>query len=199
MATTPYAANDPFSGGVRIPSLSWKALPIGSTFTLQVLEGAKLLQSRNFETNEPAYWDDEKQNPVMSAVVNVRVLTGPHSVGEDRSIWAQKPSDLFAAIAAAQQAAGTQIAPGGTLHLRFIGETPHKDKRYSPIKNYAAKYDPPTASDAFTETPVAQPQYAQPARTAQPLPSAAQVQQQITPPVAPGWPAIPAAGAKVTW
>jgi hypothetical protein len=84
------------------------------------------------------------------------------------------------------------------LHLRLISETPHAKPRNNPIKNYAAKYEPPVAN-AFTETPVAQPQYAQPARTAQPLPSAAQVQQQITPPVAPGWPAIPAAGAKVTW
>lgn len=189
----PYDSTDPFAN-TKTPSLSWKGLPIGSVFTLQVLEPAKLLHSRDFETNEPAYWDGNPPQPKMSAVINVRVLAGPHSVGEERSVWAQKPSNMFAAIASAQKAAGAQIAPGGTLSLRFAGETPHENKRYNPIKSYDAKYEPPTASDAFTDAP---PQYAQPARTAQPVPNAAAVQQQITP-SAPGWPAMPAP-VKVTW
>lgn len=164
---------DPFAGGSKTPSLSWKGLPIGSAFTLQVLEPAKLLHSRNFETNEPDYWDVEKTQPKMSAVVNVRVVSGPHSVGEERSVWAQKPSDLFAAIATAQQTAGSKIATGGTLHLRFHAETPHENKRFSAIKHYQAKYEPP-AADAFgAEAPVAAPRYAQPAQAAQTAPAAA--------------------------
>ena len=65
--------DDPF-GTQRIPALSWKGLPVGSVFVLTVLEPAKLLHSRNFETNQPDYWDAEKTQPVMSAVVNVRVV-----------------------------------------------------------------------------------------------------------------------------
>ena len=151
---------DPFSGGIKIPSLSWKGLPIGTVFTCEVLEPAKLLQSRNFESGEPDYWDEAKTQPVMSAVVNVLVTSGPHSVGEQRSIWAQKPSNLFVAIAEAQKTAGALLAPGGTLALRFDGEVPHTNPRYSPIKQYKAKYTIPVTSgedDAFGETPPAPP------------------------------------------
>lgn len=170
---TPYASaqssTDPFAGGQKTPALSWKGLPIGTVFVCRVLEPAKLLHSRDFETNEPAYWDLEKTQPKMSAVINVTILDGPHSVGEDRSIWAQKPSQLFQAIAQAQKEAGAQIGEGGVLRLKFAGETPHENKRYSPIKNYLAKYEPPAARDAFetpTPAPVGQqPQYARPATT----------------------------------
>lgn len=153
-------ATDPFSGGTKTPSLSWKGLPVGSAFRLEVLEPAKLIHSRNFETNEPDYWDTEKTQPKMSAVINVRVIAGPHSIGEDRSIWAQKPSNLFVAIADAQRAAGSRIEARGTLHLTFAGETPHENKRYSPIKQYTAQYTPPTSAarpDAFGEEGPSQP------------------------------------------
>lgn len=156
--------SDPLEGGVRIPSLSWKALPVGTVFTCEVLEPAKLLQSRDYESNQPKFWDEAKTQPVMAAVINVRVTAGPHSVGEDRSIWAQKPSSLFVALADAQKAAGVRIARGGVLQLRFAAETPHTNPRNNPIKNYQARYTPPVASpdhDAFADTP--------PARSAPPV------------------------------
>ena len=83
-------SDDPFSGGTKVQSLSWRGLPVGSEFTLTVLEPAKLLHSRDFETNLPAYWNNDPTQPKMSAVLNVRVVEGPHSVGEERSIWALK-------------------------------------------------------------------------------------------------------------
>ena len=165
-------ADDPFSGGVKVPSLSWKDAPVGTIFSCEVLEPAKLLHSRNYETNQPDYWDPPANtNPKMSAVINVLVLAGPHSVGEQRSIWAQRPSNLFAAIAQAQQDAGARIAPGGKLHLKFTGETPHQNKRNNPIKNYAAKYEPgqPAQPDPFVgqapQYASQAPQYAQAATT----------------------------------
>lgn len=154
----------------KIPSLSWRALPVGTVFTCEVLEQAKQLQSRDYDTNKPKFWnDDPTQGPVMAAVINVRVIAGPHSVGEKRSIWAQIPSSLFVALREAQKTAGQRIGPGGTLHIRFVAETPHVKPKNNPIKQYEARYEPPAASDAFADTPPAQPpQYAQPARTAQP-------------------------------
>ena len=155
--------NDPFYGGEKVPSLSWKGLPVGSTFTLEVLEEAKSLQSRNFETNALDYWDEEKQRPKMSAVLNVMVKAGPHSVGEMRSIWAQIPSNLFIALKEAQKVAEAKFQPGGILHVKFTGEVPHENKKYNAIKQYAAKYDAPAARAA---DPFAQPaQAAQPAQT----------------------------------
>ena len=135
-------SEDPFGGSPKSPSLSWKDLPIGSEFTLKVLEPAKLLQGRNYDTNLPDYWDGAHTEPKMSAVINVRVLAGPHSVGEDRSVWAQKPSSLYVAIADAQRLAATRIDAGGTLVLRFAGEKPHEDRKKHAIKQYAAKYVP---------------------------------------------------------
>ena len=165
-----HTETDPFSGGIKIPSLSWKGLPVGTVFTCEVLEPAKLLQSRDFESGEPAYWDAAHAQPVMSAVVNVRITAGPHSVGEERSIWAQKPSNLFVAIAEAQKTAGARLAAGGVLSLKFDGETPHQNPRYSPIKQYKARYTPPqSTSDAFADTPPARTTApAQPTRSATP-------------------------------
>jgi hypothetical protein len=144
--------DDPFYGGEKIPSLSWRNLPHGSTFRLEILEEARLLQSRDFETQELAWWDKEKTRPILSAVVNVQVLDGPHSVGEKRSIWAQKPSNMFMALLEAQKTVGQKFLPGGLLQLKFTGEEKHKDPRMNPIKQYAAKYTPPAQPDPFSET-----------------------------------------------
>lgn len=139
-------ATDPFSGGEKIPSLSWNQLPVGSTFTCEILEPAKLLQSSEFGTNSLKFWDGEKTRPIMCAVLNVKVLNGPHSRGENRSIWAQIPSNLFVVLKEAQQAAECKFLPGGLLHVRFIGEQPHEKKGFNPIKQYQAKYEPPVQS-----------------------------------------------------
>ena len=149
-----YPANDdPFSGGEKIPSLSWRNLPHGSTFTLEILEPAKKLQERDFDTGKPKYWDDERTQPVWSAVVNVLVQAGPHSVGEQRSIWATIISNMFVALKKAQQEAGAPFLPGGVLHLRLKGEEPHKDTKKNPIKLYEAKYTPPApGADVFGDT-----------------------------------------------
>lgn len=164
----PMHDDDPFEGGIKVPSLSWRDLPVGSTFVLDVLEPAKLLQSRDFDTSEPAFWDPPTNSqPKMSAVVNTRVRSGPHSVGEDRSVWAAKPSSLFVAIANAQREAGQKIQPGGVLRLRFSGEKPHENKRFNAIKQYEAKYEPPAGSDAFAEPPAREQAQAAP-KTASP-------------------------------
>jgi hypothetical protein len=105
------------------------------------VEPAKSLQSTDFETGEPAFWDAEKQRPKMAAVINVKVLEGPHSVGEDRSIWAQIPSNLFMALKEAQSKAEARFAPGGLLQIRFAGTKKHENPRFSPIKQYEAQYD----------------------------------------------------------
>jgi hypothetical protein len=166
--------DDPFYGGEKIPSLSWKALPVGSTFTVEILDAAKTLQSRDYESGELAYWDEAKTQPKLSAVLNTLVTAGPHSVGEERSIWANIPSNMFVALKNAQKDAGEPFRAGGTLYLRFIGEEPHKNPRMNPIKLYQAKYIPPVVTpsmpDPFAEPPQGQKQ-AQPADQQQPSPA----------------------------
>jgi hypothetical protein len=132
---------DPFAGGDKTPSLSFKDAPIGTSYTGRILDAPTLVQSRNFETEQPDFWPDG--NPKMSAVVKAD-FGGETGV---RSIWAQKPSALFQAIAEAQTKAGTQIAPGGTITVTYTGDGVRKDgnTKLNPPKQYAVTYAPPNA------------------------------------------------------
>jgi hypothetical protein len=164
MAYRPTADDhDPFAYD-KTPSLSWRDLPVGTIFTLEITDPAKALQSTNFETGEPAFWDAEQTRPKMAAVLNGVVQDGPHSVGEARSIWAQIPSNLFIALKEAQDAAGTRFTKGGILRIRFAGEKKHDNPRFHAIKQYEARYTPPVSPegpDPFIQEPPA-PQGPQP-------------------------------------
>lgn len=143
MPLYPHELDDPFAGST-VPSLSWKTATPGTLFQLEILEPAQKLQSSDFETRQPAFWDPEtKTRPKMAAVLTVKVLRGPHSVGEERSIWAIIPSSMFAALKEAQEQAEAKFAPGGLLEVRFVREEPHKkNPHFHPIKIYEAHYDP---------------------------------------------------------
>lgn len=142
---------DPFAGADKVPSISFKDAPVGTVYEGVVTEAPKLVQSRDFNTGEPAFWPakpGETPNPKMSVVI--RLLLND---GEERSLWAQKPSAMFAAIGEAQKTSGKRIEVGGTLAVKFTGEKPHTDpdkvrKNLPPQKLYAAKYTPPAASPA---------------------------------------------------
>lgn len=139
---------DPFAGGVKVAALSFKDQPVGATVIMQVTGPAKLVQSRDFETGEPAYWDEAHTQPKMSAVVNGTVD------GEERALWAQKPSAMFTAIAEAQTKAGERIAAGGTLKIKYTGDKPNaKNPRLNAAKQYAAIYEPPAAGAFDTDEP----------------------------------------------
>lgn len=140
---------DPFAGSTSAPSLSFKDAAVGTVRTITVTEGAKLVQSRDFNTGEPAFWPakpGETPNPKMSAVIN-----GTDEEGEEVSVWAQKPSSMFAAIADAQKAVkpGYRLKPGDTLAIKLTGEKPNPDKKKHPQKLYAAKITPAPEADAF--------------------------------------------------
>ena len=155
---------DPFAGGDKTPSLSFKDAPIGTSYTGRVIDSPTLVQSRNFETEQPDFWPDG--NPKMSAAVKAD-FGGDVGV---RSIWAQKPSALYAAIAEAQTAAGTKIAPGGTITVTYSGDGVRKDgnTKLNPPKQYAVSYTPP---DIFAATP-------------EPAAPASQIPQQAAAPAA---------------
>lgn len=134
--------DDPFASVSR-PAVSFKDSKIGDTVTLIVSDPASKVHSRDFETGEPAYWDDARTQAKYSAVVNGTID------GEEKALWAQMPSALFAAIAEAQKQAGQKIDAGGTLRIKYIGDKPNsKNARLKPAKQFAAIYEPPVA-DAF--------------------------------------------------
>lgn len=142
----------------KAPSLSFKDAPIGTTYKGIITQRAQLVQSRDFETQEPAVWPDG--NPKMSVVIQLEVD------GEARSLWAPKPSGMFAALVAAQKEAGAgTMQEGGTLWVKFTGTQPNaKNPRLNEAKIYACKYLPPKQVDPFedsdaatTATPAARP------------------------------------------
>lgn len=139
---------DPFAGGDKVPSLSFKDKPEGTFYTGIVTEKPTMVQSRNFDTGEPDHWPDGK--PKMSAVVRFKV-------GEEEfSIWAQKPSSMFTAIAEAQREAGARIEVGGTLTVKHDSSEANSDAKKNARKIYKAKYAPPApkaAADPFEDSP----------------------------------------------
>jgi hypothetical protein len=130
---------DPFATIEAVPSISFKDLPIGTTFTGKVIEAPALVQSRDIDTGQRAFWSDG--NPKMSVVTKLALTNG-----EERALWAKKPSAMFRAIADAQKAAGAQIQVGGTLSVTFTGEQRNPEKpNLNPQKLYTAAYNPPNA------------------------------------------------------
>lgn len=148
------------------PALSFRGAPIGTSYSGTVTRAPELVQSRDYLTGEPATWDDG--NPKMSVVLNLQVD------GDELSLWAPKPSALFAALGAAEKAAGAAIAVGGTLTVTFTGEKPNAtNPKLNAQKLYTATYAP---GSAFAEQPAATPASAPAPQTAAPAPQAPAVQ-----------------------
>lgn len=138
---TTQSYEDPFAGAEKHPAISWKDKPIGTKVTGIVTAAPKLVQARDYDTGDPAFWPDGNEKKT--------VVTELEIGGEIYSLWAAKPGALYAAMAAAQSAAKTTIAPGGRLTVTFIGEKPDPARpRLNPQKLYEVTYSPP---DAFTD------------------------------------------------
>jgi hypothetical protein len=160
---------DPFAGADSKPSVSFKDKPIGTSYTGTVTKAPELVQARDYESGQPAFWPDG--NPKQTVVTTLDIN------GEELNLWAAKPSALFRAIADAQKAAGTQIAVGGTLTVTFTGEKPNdKNPRLNPQKLYTVTYQPP---NAFGDTATAPAAATQAAPTAQPAPAAPAATQGV--------------------
>lgn len=134
MTQQPY--DDPFATPDSVPALTFPS--IGTSYSGRVVELPTLVQQRIFETGEPDTWADG--NPKLTAVMRLDVD------GEQRSLWAKKPSDLFAAIKRATVDKGTPIQLGGTIAVTYIGDKPNeKNPRLNPVKQYRVEYQPPSA------------------------------------------------------
>lgn len=147
--TSPTTA-DPFAGGESVPSLSFKDAKVGHTYEGVVISTPELVQGKDFETGEPAVWKnkDGSTSPKMSVVMQIRLNSG-----EERSLWAVKPSAMFAALKEAQQKAGKPFEVGGKIAVRYTGDKPNeKNPRLNAAKQYAVKYEPPAPADAFADT-----------------------------------------------
>ncbi len=133
--------SNPFDSKSR-PSVTFDGKPIGTSYRFTVDTAPEMLQARDFEIKQPAFWPDG--NPKMTVVTQVTDT----ATGEEKSLWAQKPSALFRAIG---QAAPNGIAPGGTLVVTFTGEKKNPEKPHlNAQKLYGVTY---TAPNAFGDAP----------------------------------------------
>jgi hypothetical protein len=139
---------NPFASDDARPSVSFKDAPFGTSYTFTVDAAPEMVQARDFDSGQPAFYDDG--NPKMTVVTKVTNKAG----GEAMSLWAPKPGSMFFAIA---KAAPTGIAPGGTLTVTLTGEkaNPLKPKNY-PQKQYDVTYTAPNAFGDSTAPAAAQ-------------------------------------------
>jgi hypothetical protein len=105
------------------------------------------IHGKDFKTGELDYWDKEQTQPKKVVGINLALDSG-----EKVTLWANKPSSLFKAIAAAQRTAGKRIAVDGTLTVKYTGDEPNKNPNLDPARQFAAKYDPPGKQDPFAGT-----------------------------------------------
>lgn len=138
--------------------------PKGTKIGGRVVEAPKLVQQRDFNTKQPAWWDAEKTQPKMAVVTAVDVN------GTTMSLWAKKPSDLFAAInKAMNDTGGSAISIGDSLFVELVGATQGDDPAKAPAKNYVAHLVRGAGAFAAEAAPASVP--APPAATPPPPPA----------------------------
>lgn len=189
---------NPFSGGGdKTPALSWKDVPVGTTYECVVTDWPTTAQAKDYDSGLPQFWDPVRKGvktatpndqPVKNAIVPVTIG------GQPWAIFATLfGSSLFYAIQDAQNNAGAEVAPGGVLTITLTDrevdpEKPHR----KPRNKFSATYRPPNAFAG--EAPPAAAAPAQPAAT--PAPAAPPAQPAPAPQSAP--PAQPAPAAQNT-
>lgn len=86
----------------------------GDDFDFLILGTPELVQGWDADKKRPAVWEDSG-NPKMNAVIRIEWH------GEERSLWATKPSALYRMIQEASRAARVSIRPGGHLLGKYDG------------------------------------------------------------------------------
>jgi hypothetical protein len=180
MSTAPY--DDPFAEPDRYPSVSWKGAPPGATITGTVIDIPRDVQARDIDGGKLLTWDDG--NPKWNVVISLDIN------GDKRSLWALKPSALFAALKEAiksSQAGFMEV--GGTLSVTYTGDKPPDKPGKNPARQFTATYRSPdafTANNPWEQQAASNPQPQQGNPSQQPYaPQGAQPNPAATPAPAP--------------
>jgi hypothetical protein len=132
--------NDPFYVPDKAKTISWKNAPVGAKIEMILDATASLVQARVYGKSDLDWWDDEKTQPKMNVV-----LTGTVK-GVRRSLWAQKPSNLFFVLGDAQDKSKGKFEAGGVLVVEYTGSKPSDNPQFNDTRLFKATYTPPTAS-----------------------------------------------------
>lgn len=136
--TTPNTDLDPLADAESTPAVSWKNMPIGTSYTGTVVDPPQQVQSRDFDTGELRTWDNG--DPIWDVVTKLDID------GEVKGLWAskwKKEGSLYSALAKAQKALGRRIQAGDVLTVTFVGEEPNeRNPKLNPRKLYTVELKP---------------------------------------------------------
>lgn len=117
-----------------VPSISFKDSKIGDSFT-GVITDLETAQVRDFETNEPKFWDDGK--PQLQVVLTLATdYLDPTLDSDDGTRKLYLVGAKLTAMKQAVKEFGKQIAKGQIITITFTGEKPNANKRYNATKLY---------------------------------------------------------------
>ena len=136
---------------------------VGASITGTVKAAPRERQQTKYGTQEPDFWPNG--DPKMQILVDLQTdrREDPNDDGE-RTLYVASPKMRKAIGEAIRAANASDILPGGTLTVTFIGNDPASKNPANPAKLYQAQYTPPVSG------------FAQPAAAAAP-----QVQQAVAP------------------
>lgn len=123
-----------------------------------IITAVDVQQERNFDTDEPEFWDKDKTQPKMMLVVTVQTDTreGDDDDGQ-RRIFARY--GLIQSIKAAVRKAGAKKPEvGGKLLVKYTGDAEPTKRGYNGAKQFSVAYQPPAAAkveDMFDDEPEA--------------------------------------------
>lgn len=139
-------------------------------------------QQTKFGTQEPDFWPNG--DPKMQIVVNLQTALreDPNDTGERTLYVASK--HMKRAIGEAIRAANvSDVAKGGVLTVKYIGNDPASKNPANPAKMYAAAYTPPTSAFTTPTAPQVAPAAPQQPAQAPAAPQPVQYQQPAAQPV----------------
>lgn len=107
---------------------------MGDSFTGVITE-LETAQVRDFETNEPKFWDDG--NPQLQVVLTLATDYLDETVdGDDGTRKLYLVGQKLTAMKQAVKEFGKQIAKGQIITITFTGEKANSNKRYNATKLY---------------------------------------------------------------
>ena len=171
-------AIDSFFSGGGGKSLSWKDVPIGTTYVGTVLAVHPPQQVTDPVTNKPVFQRDGVTTKMQARIDLATTYRDPSDAEDDGTRSLYVGGWMKGAVGdAVRKATGKPGAPavGGVLSVTLSEREPNENRALNPTNKFTATYQPPVAAATgqfYGETPAPAPQYAPPAPAPQYAPPA---------------------------
>ena len=118
---------------ISVPSISFKDCKIGDSFsgTITDLETA---QVRDFESNEPKFWDDG--NPQLQVILTLDTEYRDGSADDDGTRKLYLVGEKLKAMKQDVKETKIPVEKGQVITITLVGEKPNANKKYNATKLY---------------------------------------------------------------